>query len=220
MDGTSATAVPGSGSPGRHIQVRRASRRFTGRGTVTCASLGEGRYRTPQASCRALRNGQGGRHGSPPAVIMSSLPKQASSSAACQAICLMPRTGPLTGRASGYHCGTGPANFLSWRNRAACCPAEMTGVSRTTSSRPPNATVAFGPAEPSSARQPTATSAQPRTVHAAASAFGAGTLTAAEAAAIAHACASGAATCVGPGAAAPGPSISLPIPHEHSSEPR
>jgi hypothetical protein len=35
VDGTSAIAVPGAGSPGRHIQVRRASRRLTGRRSAT-----------------------------------------------------------------------------------------------------------------------------------------------------------------------------------------
>jgi hypothetical protein len=35
VDGTSAIAAPEPGSPGRHIQVRRASRRLTGRRIVT-----------------------------------------------------------------------------------------------------------------------------------------------------------------------------------------
>ena len=43
VDGTSAIAVPGPGTPGRHIQVRRASRRVTGRRSVTCSLLGDGR---------------------------------------------------------------------------------------------------------------------------------------------------------------------------------
>ena len=43
VDGTSAIAVPGPGSPGRHIQVRRASRRFSGSRSVTCSALGDGR---------------------------------------------------------------------------------------------------------------------------------------------------------------------------------
>ncbi len=42
-DVTSAIAVPGPGSPGRHIQVRRASRRLTGRRSVTWSWLGDGR---------------------------------------------------------------------------------------------------------------------------------------------------------------------------------
>jgi hypothetical protein len=43
VDGTSAIAVPGPGSPGRHIHVRRASRLDTGGYTVTCSSVGRGR---------------------------------------------------------------------------------------------------------------------------------------------------------------------------------
>jgi hypothetical protein len=43
VDDTSAIAVPGPGSPGRHIQVRRASHRFSGRRIVTWSVLGDGR---------------------------------------------------------------------------------------------------------------------------------------------------------------------------------
>ena len=211
------TGQPGQAHPGPPGQppVHRQ-----GHGDVRVARRGpvaDPPGQLPRARQRAGRAPRAARA----AVIMSSSPNQASSSAARQAICLTPRIGPLTGRASGYHGGTGPASPPSWRSRAACCPPETTGVSRG----PPHQdrrTHRSGSrsAGPSSARQPTATSAQPRTVHAAASASGAGTLTAACAAAIAHARASGAATCVGPGAAAPGPSISLPIRHGPGSEAR
>jgi len=125
--------------------------------------------------------------------------------------------GPATGRVSGYHGGTGPANRRSRRSRAACWPPETTRIDLITSSRPLNAPGPSrlagrrsGPANPgpSRATHPTATSAQPRIVHASASAFPAGTLTAAVAAATAHARATGAATCGGPGASAPGPRTS------------
>ena len=62
VEGTSAIAVPGPGSPGRHIQVRRASRRFSGSRSVTWSALGDGRYRAPQASWGALTLGVDATH--------------------------------------------------------------------------------------------------------------------------------------------------------------
>ena len=153
---------------------------------------------------------------------MSSSPKPVTSLAARQTISLTSRIGSATGRVSGYHGGTGPANRRSWRSRAACWPPETTRSDLITSSRPLNAP---GPSRragcragsmnpgPSRATQPMATSAQPRTVQASASAFPAGTLTAAVAAATAHARATGAATCGSPEPCAPGPRTSLPIRH-------
>ncbi len=153
---------------------------------------------------------------------MSSSPNLETSPAARQTISLTSRIGSGTGRVSGYHGGTGPANRRNWRSRAACWPPETTRSDLITSSRPLNAPDPSrrarrreGPANPgpSRATQPMATSAQPRTVQASASAFPAGTLTAAVAAATAHARATGAATCGSPGPAVPGPRTSLPIRH-------
>jgi hypothetical protein len=153
---------------------------------------------------------------------MSSSPKPVTSPAPRQTIPLTSRIGPATGRVSGYHGGTGPANRRSSRSRAACWPPETMRSDLITSSRPLNAPASsrrtrsragsMNP-DPSRATQPIATSAQPLTVQASASAFPAGTLTAAVAAATAHARAIGAATCGSPEPCAPGPRTSLPIRH-------